>query len=98
MPPPYLQSKEIDGLIRTIPLYVYFPYEYWNEISKAEKFDDEGDKAFKKYSDIYKKNFLRSTQDDKKIFMDHRGIAPKALQKKTKLSKLDIEALTLHQV
>ena len=98
MPPPYLQSKEIDGLIRTIPLYVYFPYEYWDEIKKVEKFDDEGEKAFKKFSDIYKKNFLKSTQDDKKIFMDHKGIAPKELQKKTKLSKLEIKALTLSQL
>ena len=98
MPPPYLQSQEIDGLIRTIPLYVYFPYEYWEEIRKAEKFDDEGNKVFNKFSNIYKNNFLKSTQDDKKVFMDHKGIAPKSLQKKTKLSKIDIDALTLNQL
>ena len=61
MPSPYLQTKEIDGLIRTIPLYVYFPYESWEEIKKAEKFDDEGNKVFDKFSAIYKENFLKTT-------------------------------------
>ena len=97
MPKPYLQPDEIDGLIRTIPLYVYFPYENWEEIKKAEKKDEEGDKIFNKYSEIYKKNFLRSNQDEKKIFMDHKGISKKPLQKVTKLSKIDLDALTLHQ-
>ena len=38
MPSPYLQPQEIDGLMRTIPLYVYFPHNFWNDIEKAEKF------------------------------------------------------------
>ena len=96
MPSPYLQTKEIDGLIRTIPLYVYFPYESWEEIKKAEKFDDEGNKVFDKFSAIYKENFLKSTQDDKKVFVDHRGEGLKPLQKTTKLSAKDLEALTIH--
>ena len=96
MPSPYLQTKEIDGLIRTIPLYVYFPYESWEEIKKAEKFDDEGNKVFDKFSAIYKENFLKSTQDDKKVFVDHRGEGLKPLQKITKLSAKDLEALTIH--
>ena len=71
MPKPYLQSVEIDGLMRTIPLYVYFPCDHWENIQKAEKFDEEGEKMFKKYSNIYKENFLKTNQDDKKIFLDH---------------------------
>ena len=98
MPPPYLQAKEIDGLIRTIPLYIYFPYSEWNEIKKAEFFDETGNKVFKKYSEIYKNNFLKSNQDDKKVFIDHMDTAPKSFQKKTKLSKFDIDTLTLNQM
>ena len=96
MPPPYLQKDEIDGLIRAIPLYVYFPYENWNEIKKTEKFDAVGNKIFKKYSEIYKKNFLRETQDDKKIFIQNKELTPIEHQKITKLSKRDIDALTIH--
>ncbi len=96
MPPPYLQPEEINGLIRSIPLYVYFSYDYWDEIKKCEKFDDEGERTFKKLSAIYKKNFLGKTQDDEKIFIDHKGIAPKSLLKVTKLSEADVEALTIH--
>ena len=98
MPPPYLSANEIDGLIRTIPLYVYFPYSEWDEIKKAEKNDKLGNEIFKKYSDIYKENFLKSSQDDKKVFIDHMGIPPKSFQKKTALSKSEIDALTLHQL
>jgi radical SAM superfamily enzyme YgiQ (UPF0313 family) len=96
MPPPYLQPKEIDDLMRTIPLYVYFPHNFWNDIEKAEKFDDEGEKIFKKYSEIYKKNFLKKTQDDEKTYIDFKGISNTPKQKETKLSKKDLEALTLH--
>ena len=69
MPSPYLTSKEIDGLMRTVPLYVYFPYENWDEIKKAETLDEEGDKVFKSFSEIYKDNFLKSNQDDKKFIL-----------------------------
>ena len=81
-----------------VPLYVYFPYEYWDEIRLAEKQNDEGNKVFEKYSKIYKENFLRETQDDKKIFINHKGIVPKNHQYNTSLSEKDIEALTLNQL
>ena len=42
MPKPYLSSKDIDGLMKTIPLYVYFPKSEWKNIRKAEESDDEG--------------------------------------------------------
>ena len=68
MPPPYLSSKDIDGLMKTIPLLVYFPKEEWNEIIKGEQDSNEGREFLKKYSNLYKKNFLKRSQDDEKIF------------------------------
>ncbi len=98
MPSPYLTSNEIDGLMRTVPLYVYFPYENWDEIKKAEILDEEGDKVFKKFSNIYKDNFLKSNQDDKKVYIDHMGIVPEKFRKKTKLSKQDLDSLTINHI
>ena len=96
MPKPYLQSIEIDGLMRTIPLYVYFPYDHWENIQKAEKFDEEGEKMFKKYSNTYKENFLKTNQDDKKIFLDHRGVSDRPLISKTQFSSHEIDSLTMN--
>ena len=70
MPKPYLSSKDIDGLMKTIPLYVYFPKSEWENIRKAEENNDEGRKIYEHYSSIYKENFLKGSQDDKKILMD----------------------------
>ena len=38
--------------------------------TKAEENNDEGKKIYEHYSSIYKKNFLKGNQDDKKILMD----------------------------
>jgi radical SAM superfamily enzyme YgiQ (UPF0313 family) len=70
MPEPYLSSKDIDGLMKTIPLYVYFPKSEWGNIRKAEENDDEGKQLYDHYSSLYKKNFLKGTQEDKKILLD----------------------------
>lgn len=70
MPSPYLSSKDIDGLMKTIPLYIYFPKSEWKNIRKAEENDDEGKKIYEHYSSIYKENFLKNSQEDKKILMD----------------------------
>lgn len=70
MPKPYLSSKDIDGLMKTIPLYVYFPKSEWKNIRKAEENDDEGKKIYEYYSSLYKENFLKGSQDDEKILMD----------------------------
>jgi len=66
MPAPYLNSKDIDGLMRTIPLYVYFPKSEWRNIRKAEENTDEGNSWHDHYSKIYKQNFLKKNQDDEK--------------------------------
>jgi len=62
MPPPYLSCEEINGLIRTLPMYCYFSKSEWPQIKRAEINDDQGNLILKKYSDIYKKEFLGETQ------------------------------------
>ena len=42
MPPPYVSAKDIDGLIRVIPLYCYFPKSEWDQIRRAENDDERG--------------------------------------------------------
>lgn len=68
MPPPYLSSADIDGLMRVIPLYVYFPKSEWSMIKRAEIDDAEGNKVLNYYSEIYKKNFLGDNQDSGKNY------------------------------
>ncbi len=70
MPEPYISSKEIDGFMRVIPLYIYFPEIEWENIRRAETPDRKGDKIMEYYSEIYKRDFLKNTQDDKKIIVD----------------------------
>ena len=70
MPEPYLSSLDIDGLMRVIPLYIYFPESEWDNIKRAEIPDNEGDNVLEYYSHIYKRDFLKETHDDKKIYVD----------------------------
>lgn len=108
MPKPYLNSDDIDGLMKTIPLYVYFPKNEWENIKKCEENTPEGEKKLKYYSDIYKSNFLTKKQEDKKIFYaDYISKQPlraknplyvkneETVQKK--LSDYEIDILTLNQ-
>ncbi len=66
MPAPYLSSEEIDGLMRVVPLYVYFPKEEWKMLREAEKLDPRGDEVFERYSKIYKEKFIKSYQEEEK--------------------------------
>ena len=68
MPPPMLSSEEINGLMRVIPLYIYFPKNEWSRIKRAEINNREGNKVLKYYSEIYKRDFLKEDQFDEKIF------------------------------
>ena len=70
MPKPYLSSKDIDGLMRTLPLLVYFPKSDWKNIRKAEEDNEEGIKLYKHFSKIYKDNFLKYNQESQKILYD----------------------------
>lgn len=57
---PNLSKEELLGLRRTFPLYVRFPKDMWPEIAKAEKFDEEGNKVFKKLAKIYSEKYFSS--------------------------------------
>lgn len=54
---PTISKKEISGLNRTFSFYVKFPENRWNEIKIAEKFDDEGNKMFKKLGKEFDDNY-----------------------------------------
>jgi anaerobic magnesium-protoporphyrin IX monomethyl ester cyclase len=73
MPPPYLSSVDIDGLMRVVPLYCYFPKSEWKTLRRAETDDDEGNKILAEYMTIYQDEFLGMTQDDKKNILIEGG-------------------------
>lgn len=54
---PQLSRDEIQGLIRTFPLYIKMPKEKFPEIQKAEKNTDEGNAAFAKLAAEYRKKY-----------------------------------------
>ncbi|MBU0628871.1 MAG: B12-binding domain-containing radical SAM protein [Nanoarchaeota archaeon] len=56
---PHLSKEAIKGLQRTFRLYVYLPKEMWPEIERAEKFDEEGNKAFERLSKIYMEKYMK---------------------------------------
>ena len=101
MPKPYLNSKEIDGLMRVMPLYIFFPKSEWDMIKRAEIDDNEGNKIRKYYADIYKEKFLGENQDSKKdLIIDDDKLNPKKNYKYTqdtplKLTDNEIKMLTL---
>ena len=51
---PNFTSRQIDGLIRTFPLYVEFDESSWPEIERAELFEPEGEEILEKYATIYR--------------------------------------------
>lgn len=53
-----ISYQEIKGLQRTFPLYVRFPKSEWDKIKIAEKFDEEGNRAFKEYQKIYQEKYF----------------------------------------
>jgi len=50
---PHFTPQEIDGLMRTFPLYVEFDESHWPEIAKAEGFHKQGEEVFRRYSERY---------------------------------------------
>jgi radical SAM superfamily enzyme YgiQ (UPF0313 family) len=51
---PHFTANQIDGLMRTFPLYVEFHESVWPEIAKAERFEPEGEEILERYSRIYR--------------------------------------------
>ena len=73
MPPPYVSSVDIDGLMRVLPHYCYFPKSEWDEIRRAETDDEIGNEILARYHGIYQDDFLQLTQDDKKATLVEGG-------------------------
>jgi anaerobic magnesium-protoporphyrin IX monomethyl ester cyclase len=69
MPPPYLNADEIDGLLRTLPHYCYFPKSQWDEIRRSEIDNAEGLVIHERFAEIYRRNFLGENQDFRKADM-----------------------------
>lgn len=51
---PQFTRKQIDGLMRTFPLYVEFDESAWPEIEKAERFEPEGEEILARYAQAYR--------------------------------------------
>jgi len=52
---PGFPKEEINGLLRTFPLYVRFPEDRYGEIRLAEASTDEGDEAFQRLAQEYRR-------------------------------------------
>lgn len=98
MPSPYVSADDLDGLMRVLPLYCYFPHEEWSQIRRAEIDDEEGNRLLEHYSAIYKEKFLKETQDDQKDFVVTGGTGCRSNPKdsvRVKLTQAEIEMLTV---
>ena len=62
---PQLSAQEIDGLLRTFPLYVYFSKSFWPDIERAEINDEEGNRIFHRLSEKYHNEAFSHNQDEK---------------------------------
>lgn len=50
---PLITKEEIEGFVRTFPLYAEMPKKYWKEIEKCEVFTPEGNKTFESLEKRY---------------------------------------------
>lgn len=73
MPKPYLSKDDLDGLMRVLTMYCYFPNSEWERIKRAEINDEEGNRILKHYSEVYSEEFLGDNQDDLKKDMILQG-------------------------
>jgi radical SAM superfamily enzyme YgiQ (UPF0313 family) len=100
MPPPYLSSEEIDGLIRTLPLYCYFPKNEFEKIKRAETNDVVGNEILEQYADIYRREFLGESQEERGVLKVEGGSGCRSNPKDSfpvtgkKLSTKEIQMLT----
>lgn len=65
MPSPYLNATEIDGLAAVFPLYCFFPEKEWENLRKAEGGDPEGMAIRERYAEVYRRDFLCESQEDR---------------------------------
>ena len=73
MPEPYLSNREIEGLMNTLPLYIYFPKSEWRNLQRAEQDDEEGIELRERYTKRYREDFLKISQDDAKLYVPETG-------------------------
>jgi radical SAM superfamily enzyme YgiQ (UPF0313 family) len=64
---PHLTSEAIDGLYRTFMMYVRFERELWPEIQRAERFDEEGNRVWRRLFELYQERWFAVDQDGKPI-------------------------------
>lgn len=50
---PQISSAEIDGFVRTFPLYATLPKKYWSAIKKCEVFNEETDRVYDSLEKTY---------------------------------------------
>lgn len=50
---PHITPQEVEGILRTFPLRVKLPKEFIPQITRAEQFDEEGDRTFKELRTLY---------------------------------------------
>ena len=62
---PQLSTTDLDGLLRTFPLYVHFDKSSWKDIKRAEKSDRIGNKIFEEMMQQYQKEAFALDQDEK---------------------------------
>jgi hypothetical protein len=55
---PQLTADQIKGLVRTFPLYVKMPKEYFAKIAIAEQLNNEGDSVFLELSELFFKKYF----------------------------------------
>ena len=62
---PQLPTEELDGLLKTFPLYVHFDKSVWKDIKRAEKNDAIGSKIFNDLKERYQEEAFALDQDEK---------------------------------
>lgn len=91
MPSPYVSKDDLDGLMRVLPLYCYFPKSEWGQIRLAEN-DDE---VLQHYSAIYEREFLGDDQDSSKTVEGGTGCKPDPKDAlRLKMSRLDASEIS----
>jgi hypothetical protein len=60
---PQFSKEEIMGLKRTFALYARFPEAEYPKITVAERFDEEGNRAFADLTEVYRKRYFQTAEN-----------------------------------
>ena len=55
---PQLSKEEINGLVRTFPLYIKMPKSYFKKIEIAEKNTDKGNMMFNELREMFYEKYF----------------------------------------